>query len=217
MNVTAVIVNYQTPDLTQRAIASLRTYYPDLPLLVIDNGSGDASPDILEVYAADHASTTSLLRNPRNLHHGPAMHQAVEHCRTDYVLYLDSDCEIMKGGFVESMLDIAAANDRCYAVGKLVYMNKRGFEVRPGPSAIPYIRPNCMLVKKSNYLTLPPFTHHGTPCLDNMRAAVLSGYTLADFPVLTYVVHRGRGTAGRYGYGLGVKGKINYLLNKLGL
>ena len=217
MNVTAVIINYQTPELTQRAIASLRSYYPQLPLLLIDNGSRDSSGELLDAYAAVHSPTTVFLRNSSNLYHGPAMHQAAEHCRTDYLLYLDSDCHVTKGGFLELMLDVAEKDGSCYAVGKRVYMNDRGFEVGPGPFAIAYIRPSCMLVNKRMYLTLPPFTHHGTPCLDNMRAAASSGYALVDFPILSYVVHEGRGTASRYGYGLGLKGKINHLLNKLGL
>ena len=38
---TVVIVNFRTPDLTGRAVHSLRSVYPSVPLLLIDNGSGD--------------------------------------------------------------------------------------------------------------------------------------------------------------------------------
>ena len=216
LNVTAVIINHQTSALTQRAIESLHRHYPGIQLLLIDNGSRDASLEVLSEWESKHPPTV-VLRNPKNLYHGPAMHQAFEHCKSDFVLFLDSDCEIIRGGFIELMLDRAEKAERCYAVGRLVCMNNRGFEVKSGPTAITYIHPNCMLVRKSMYRTLPPFVHHGTPCLDNMRAAGLSGYSLVDFPTGTYVVHRGRGTAGRYGYGLGIRGRINHVLNKFGL
>jgi hypothetical protein len=74
-----------------------------------------------------------------------------------------------------------------------------------------------MLLRRRTYLTLPPFRRHGAPCLHNMRAAVAAGLRLAHVPVEEYVQHEGRGTAGRYGYGLGWKGKLNHVLNRLGV
>lgn len=215
--VTAVVINYQTPDLTKRAIDSIRAYYPHLSLLLIDNDSKDRSSDVLQYYHDQTPTLVRLVRNDRNLFHGPAMHQALQLVTTDFVLFLDSDSEITEGGFIESMLDRLESDASGYAIGKLVYMNKRGYDIAQSDNAIPYIRPICMLVRRQLYLTLPPFHHHGTPCLDNMRQAVAQGYQLIDFPVFDYIVHKGRGTAGRYGYGLGLKSKIDYILNKLGL
>ena len=74
-----------------------------------------------------------------------------------------------------------------------------------------------MLIRREPYLTLPPFERHGSPCLANMRAARAAGLALLDFPVDAYVRHLGRGTAGRHGYRLGMRGRLNHLLNKLGL
>lgn len=215
--VTAVIINYRTADLTERAITTLRAFYPALPLLLIDNGSNDASTALLRRYQAQWPSTTTLLRNDRNRFHGPAMHQALQSIQTPYALFLDSDCEVIAGGFIERMITLAEEDGRRYAVGKVVSMDKRGFDVAQSEDSFPYIRPVCMLVRKNLYFTLSPFAHHGTPCLANMQDAVRKGYQLVDFPVFEYVNHRGRGTAGRYGYGLGLRGKLNFLLHKLGL
>jgi hypothetical protein len=79
------------------------------------------------------------------------------------------------------------------------------------------VRPLCLLIRRAPYLTLPPFEHHGAPCLANMRAAVAAGFRLADVPIDDCVQHEGRGTAARYGYQLGWKGKWNHLLHKLGM
>jgi hypothetical protein len=73
-----------------------------------------------------------------------------------------------------------------------------------------------MLVKKVLYMDLPPFQRHGAPCLENMRSAGERGLRLVDFPVRDFVRHQGRGTASRFGYKLGVRGKVNYVMNKLG-
>ena len=216
-SVTAVIINFQTPDLTQRAFTSFRRWYPDLPLLLIDNGSADQSPALLRALAASSPAVNTLLCNARNLHHGPAMDQAMRHLTTDEVFFLDSDCIITTGGILERLSDALHADDRNYAAGKRVFMNSRGFDVAPGPHAYPYIRPICMLIRRLPYATLSPFARHGAPCLENMKAATAAGLHLVHVPVEDYTHHEGRGTAGRFGYRLGWKGKWNHLLNRLGV
>ena len=215
--VTVVIINFQTPDLTSQAVRSLRRFYPEVPLLLVDNGSGDGSPRVLEELRQMEPAKTELLLNVTNLHHGPAMDQALRLLETPYVLFLDSDCVVERGGFLKAMLDLSAGEPRGYAVGKKIFMNDRGFDVDETPGAHPYIRPICMLIRRERYLQLPPFERHGAPCLANMRAAAADGLALLHFPVEGYVRHLGRGTASRHGYRLGWKGRLNHLLNRIGL
>jgi len=215
--IAAVIINFRTPDLLKRAVRSLRQYYPALHLFLIDNGSGDQSASMIRELQAQSSENTEIVLNDRNLHHGPAMDQALRFLGIPYVLFIDSDCEILRGGFLELMVGIIEEKAENYIVGKQVFMNKRGFDTKAGRRVFQYIRPICMLVRREAYLNLPPFRRHGTPCLSNMQAAVQNGWKLIDFPVEEYVHHEGRGTAGRFGYKLGLGGKINYLLNKLGL
>ena len=214
---TAVIVNFQTPDLTVKACRSLRKFYPGLPLVVIDNGSRDNSRALLESLRTPGDVALRLMFNNSNINHGPAMDMAARSVATPYTLFLDSDCEIFRGGFLEQMIGLLEHSPRNYVVGKRIFMDKRGFDLPEQPGAIPYVRPVCMLLRQSLYLSLPPFRHHGAPCLDNMQEASRRGLALLDFPVSDYVNHKGRGTAARYGYGLGLKGKLNHLLHKLGL
>ncbi len=213
---SAAIINYRTPDLTVRAIRSFRESYPDIPLLVIDNGSGDSSRAVLQAEADRYSATIKLIFNPSNIHHGPAMDQAIHSVNAPYLLLLDSDCEILDDGFLEQMVDCLERSPMGYAVGKLIYMNKRGFDTNPGPESFPYIRPICMVIRKSHYLVLPPFERHGAPCLRNMIEARKMGFELINFPIEQYVRHTGRGTAGQFGYHLGFRGKLNHFLHKLG-
>lgn len=217
--ITVVIINYRTPDLLKRAIASLRQFYPTVQLLLIDNGSDDGMSDtVMAEWKSRNPQHTELLLNPENRHHGPAIDQAIRHVSTPFLLFIDSDCEILKAGFIEQMLRLSTTSPLHYAVGKRVWMDRRGFDLVPGTNgATPYIRPICMILRRDVYLTLPKAERHGTPCLANMREAVRLGYQLVDFPIEDFVYHKGRGTVNRFGYGLGWRGKINFLLHKLRL
>ena len=214
--VTATIINFRTPDLLKRAAESLRKYYPGIPVLLIDNGSGNGSAGALETIRLRNPARTEVIVNNENLHHGPAMDQALRHLVSRYVLFLDTDAELRDGRFLELMVTAAEEHTGGYAVGHFVRMNKRGFDIPGKQSGTPYIRPYCMLIRRELYLTLPSFQRHGAPCLANMKAAADRGLTLVHFPVYDYVAHEGRGTAGRFGYQLGVRGKLNYVMNKLG-
>jgi hypothetical protein len=216
-DVTAVVINFKTPDLTRRAVESFRSFYPALSLLLIDNGSGDENAEMLEQLRARVPAKTGMILNGTNRHHGPAMDQALRTIETAFVLFLDSDCEVFRGGFVEAMLARAAEDAHNYIVGKKIFMNDRGFDVEQQPGAHPYIRPICMLVRRDLYLQLTPFERHGAPCLANMRAARLAGFGLIHFPVDDFVRHDGRGTASRHGYRLGWRGGLNHFMNKIGL
>jgi glycosyltransferase involved in cell wall biosynthesis len=216
--VTMVIVNHRTPDLLRQSADSLKRYYPSLPLHLVDNGSGDDSVRVMEEFAARFPDSTSLQFNRRNIHHGPAMDQALRRLESPYVLFFDSDSTMIRGGIVEVMLQQLEARSEHYIAGQQIYLDRRGFDVTmETPGAISYIRPICMLVKSELYLTLPPFERHGAPCLRNVVAAQERGLKLVQVPIDEFVQHRGRGTAGRHGYALGWRGKLNHLLHKLGV
>jgi hypothetical protein len=67
------------------------------------------------------------------------------------------------------------------------------------------------------YRQLPPFIHHGLPVLGSCAEAESRGWRVEDFPVDQYIEHLGRGTAERFGYGLGIKSRLEYVLHRLGL
>ena len=216
-DLTTVIINYQTPQITTKAIKTFRSFYPEVQILVIDNGSKDDSLYYLNSLRTESPNHLKIIVNKNNIYHGPAMDLALRELTTPFVHFLDSDCEVYCGGFLEKMVNLLQADKENYAVGKLVFVNKRGFEVPSQGKAIPYIRPSCMVIKRYLYLALPPFTHHGSPCLLNMKSAYERGLKAIDFPINDFIYHYGRGTASKYGYGLGISSKIDYLLNKIGM
>lgn len=213
--VTAVVIHFQTPDLLALAVRSFRQYYPNVPLLVVDNGSRDPSRQVIEQLLVEGGALTQALWLPVNLYHGPAMHRAMETVTTPYVYFFDSDTETRQGGFLESMIAALEADPYAYGAGRIVEVDRRrGFRQAGG---MPVLVTPYMLLRRDFYFRLPPFIHHGLPTIQNFRAAEQAGYRLIPFPIESYVHHRGRGTAERYGYGLGWRSRLEYLLHRLGL
>ena len=213
--VTAVVVNYQTPELLEVAVRSFRYYYPDVPLLIVDNGSQDHSRRVIEQLLIEGEGTTRALWLPENIYHGPAMHRAMETVSTPYVYFFDSDTETRRGGFLEPMIAALEADPMAYGAGRVVEVDRRRGFRKPG--GMPVLTTPHMLLRRDFYFRLPPFIHHGLPTIRNFRAAEQAGYRLISFPIETYVHHLGRGTAARYGYGLGWRARLEYLLHRLGL
>lgn len=199
--VSAVMVNYKTRDVTRRAVESFVSHYPDVPLLLIDNGSGDASTPVMQKLGDRYPSVTTHLL-PDNIYHGPALDLALHTLSTPYVLTLDSDTITERGGWLEAMLGHFQADNRLYAIGWLRWVNHNGVATadgQPRPNLHPYVHPYCALLDRAKYLVLQPFIKEGAPCRVNMSSAVKAGYHLVSFPVERYVTHLVAGTRRMYG------------------
>jgi glycosyltransferase involved in cell wall biosynthesis len=214
-DVSTVIVNYRTPDLLESAAGSFRKFYPDIELVVVDNGSNDRSLEVITTLVKRNPGKTKAMLLDRNYYHGPAMDRAMRSVNRDIVFFLDTDTETYRGGFIELMLGELSKDEKVYGIGRVDKVNKRGFAADDGTIEIllsPY-----MMLRREMYVGLPPFIHHGMPTLQNFSAAETKGYLLQNFDIANYVKHYGRGTASKFGYSLGFRGKLDYLLNKVGL
>jgi GT2 family glycosyltransferase len=214
MNCISVVINYQTPALLKVAVRSFRKFYPSCPLLIVDNGSKDGSRSEIERLQSEEPDHTWTLFLPENIHHGPAMDHALRVVKEEFVFFLDSDTEAHGGGFLESMMNTLRSEESAYAAGVVQAVNHRGFRAEGGT---PVVQSAYFMLKRSLYFKFPPFEHHGQPTLKNFSAATSQGYLLKDFPVCDYIHHLGRGTASRFGYALGWRGKLDFILNKLRL
>ncbi len=211
-DITTLVVNYRTEELTRRCLESFRSRYPTVSLLVVDNGSHDGSTAYIGRLPGDDGHARVIL-NDRNRYHGPALDQGLRAAGTRYVLTLDSDCEVSRSGFLELMLK-PFADPLTYAVGELRYKNRYGYThgyAYAGDTEgagtgrrrrIPYVHPHAMLLDRGAYLDLPPFVHHGAPCLRNMSHAREAGLRAVDFPVEDFILHHERGTSAQHGYGV---------------
>jgi hypothetical protein len=99
-----------------------------------------------------------------------------------------------------------------YAAGKKAVVNARGFHA---PEGIEIVKTPSMMIRRSLYHQLPPFEHRGMPTLANFQVAHRMKYHFADVSVESSIRHDGRGTAEKFGYGLGLRGKIEFVVEKL--
>ena len=103
----AVVVNYRCADLTTACVASLREHAPELPVIVVENGSGDGSAERLsrvpgaEVLAYDDNAGFGGGCN-RGIEHALARFPALEH-----VLLLNPDA-VVTAGFLDALRNTAA-------------------------------------------------------------------------------------------------------------
>jgi len=211
-DITVLIINYQTPDLLSVAVNSFMEFYPDAAIIIFDNGSKDDSVDLIKGFSEKHSNIRPYFSD-RNIFHGPAMDFALRHLvNTKYCFVLDSDTKTCNGGFLEEMRDILEEREENYAIGSQGYVNKRGFV---STSGIKIIFSPFMLMKREVYLKFRPFIHHGQPVMFNYNEAVKGGYKILNYPIENYIDHYGRGTASKFGYSLGIKGKIDFIIDKL--
>ena len=214
-NITTVIVNYQTPKLLDEAVRSFKEFYPHIKTVIFDNGSRDESQNTIESLVNHFPYSVEAHYESKNIFHGPALHKALTRIvDTKYCFFLDSDTITMQGGFLEKGVAMLDSHEKNYACGFIVHANKRGFK---DPGGIPIAVTPYLLLKTEFYMRFPPFQHHGQPVLSNFEEAQNRGYKILHFPMDEYINHLWRGTASRYGYQLGLKGKIDFLLNKFGL
>lgn len=219
-SVRVVIVHYRTIDLLQNVVDSLRSFYPRVPLTIVDNGATLQTRAAIEEVRLASPDHTDVISVEENIGHGPGMDLAIREAEEPYLFCLDSDTVVDRGGFLEGM--VAQINpgsaEKLLGVGRIVFMDRRGFgaEKRGGRHVIPALDPAYMLIDSRLYRTLPPFAHHGSPVVGTFVAAEQRGLKVGRFAVETFITHLHRGTVNRHGYGLGLRSKIDFILHKLG-
>ncbi len=93
--VTAIIINYKTPELTMGAVRSCLGEPDIAEVIVIDNGSGDESADTLtEQFRGTKAR---VMENDKNLGFGAANNKGISKAHTEFVFLLNSDAFVMEG------------------------------------------------------------------------------------------------------------------------
>lgn len=199
-NVTAVIVSLNTYELTRLAADSLVQAYPDIHLILVDNGSVDDSVRYLQ--ACTSRPRTSCVFLSQNIGHGPALHLAAQKATTPYLFTMDSDCVVKARGFLEPMTSFFESPS-IYAVGDKDYVrvsDGQGHARIPveGDDYVPYIHPYAGLYRLDLYRAMRPFMHHGAPALYNMIDARDRGWLCWAFPIQCYIEHMVAGTRRMY-------------------
>jgi GT2 family glycosyltransferase len=112
-----IIVSYNTKELLRNCLESIykTVKIPNYEIIVVDNASGDGSPELLEKEFKD----ITVIKNRENLGFARANNQALKPANGKYILLLNSDT-ILKEGTVDVLLDFIAKNPDAAAVGPKV-------------------------------------------------------------------------------------------------
>lgn len=107
-DVTAVMTAFRRPHCVERQVASLRRFYPQLPVIVGDNGDHPATIDDPRV---------TYLRFPFDLGISASRNRLVRECRTPFVLLLDDDYVWTDDTRIERFLDVLDSDPEVGVVG----------------------------------------------------------------------------------------------------
>lgn len=198
--VTAIVVSYNSKELLEKALFSLRRFYPTLPLIIVD-GSNPFHPCQKFVEDLVDPCATKLFTN-YNIGHGRGLCLALKSCTTPYALLFDSDAVVRKP-ILEDMLVMMEADT--FGVGCLHNVGRDGHIFTPltahrGQTPIPYLHPFFALIDVQNYQSYAPIVHHGAPLYKTMVDIFdrgLSQQVLKQFPGLCHCggeLNAGNGT-----------------------
>jgi predicted O-linked N-acetylglucosamine transferase (SPINDLY family) len=165
-----VTVSYNAPDLIEALLRTLRQFYTNR-VYVIDGSNPDVAEKIRAI--TDGYDNVEFIPFGYNIHHGPGLAWAINHLGlSGEVLFLDSDVEILKGGFLESLHDHLRPG--MYGVGNVQLVTEQGYD-RPLDGPIRYLHPACMLTNIEVVRQWPMPIKHGAPLIPTMLAISAAG------------------------------------------
>lgn len=190
-DVTALMVQSETYDITRLCVDSFLTHYPDVRFVIVNNSPSDISGDWLRYKAAHHPNITLWDREGLNSH-GESMDEAIHRYITSkYFLTLDSDIISVRGGWLEQMI-MQIERQKLYATGSLMLVTRHN-DACGAPydesDILRYAHPSCSLHVTQMYHQLRPFANHGAPGCYNFQDAEIKEFKVGFFPIDKYVAH----------------------------
>lgn len=118
MDVSVIIINYRTPQLTLDCIESIYKYTSGIQyeVIVVENGSGDNSYALL---SKKLPSGVCLIKSDNNLGFGRANNLGFSESKGRNVFFLNSDT-LLHDNSIKILSDYLDASPRCGAVGGLL-------------------------------------------------------------------------------------------------
>ncbi|SEO60229.1 Predicted O-linked N-acetylglucosamine transferase, SPINDLY family [Duganella sp. CF517] len=201
-----ISVSYNSPDLIEALLRTLRQFYTNR-VYIIDGSNPDVAEKIRAI--TDGFENVEFIPFGYNIHHGPGLRWAINHLGlSGEVLFLDSDVEIIKGGFIESLH--SHLRPGMYGVGTIQPVNEQGYDRADG--VVRYLHPACMLTNIEVVRQWPMPIKHGAPMISTMLAIHQAGahdligsieWVREDFapkpPKRNYIKHDWQGTVIRTG------------------
>lgn len=132
-SITAIVVNWNGPQLTSRAVESLLQHggEPDAEIIIVDNGSEDDSLDVLRERFGTHPRVM-ILPLPDNLGFGGGVNAGIRASTAPFIALLNNDAVVHEGWLRElrTVLD-APGNERVATVTSRILLAGRWRDLAP--------------------------------------------------------------------------------------
>lgn len=121
MDVSVIMVNYNTLELTKNTINSVIEKTKDLTyeIILVDNASTDGS---VEFFEKKYIDKIIFIKNDENLGFGKANNKGIEKAKGKYVFLLNSDTLLINNA-IKILFDFMEKNEDCGACGGNLYTN----------------------------------------------------------------------------------------------
>lgn len=124
--ISVVIPTYNYAHLLPRAIDSvLGQWADDIELLVVNDGSQDATAEILEAYVQRHGGRVQVIQQ-NNAGAAAARNRGIAQAHGRYVLPLDADDELLPGAFAAFRRALAEQPDAALVLGAQISVSSTG-------------------------------------------------------------------------------------------
>ena len=196
--ITGITVCQNTKDFIERAYNSIRSFHPDMPIIIVD-GSDVDDPCASYVHSL-RSHLTKVIQPGYNIGHGKGMCVGIDHATTPCALIFDSDIEMLKSP-VDAMMGMMEPDT--FGVGYTELTALDGFEYKATPDAskqthttgpMKMLHPYFHLINIANYRKYHPYVHHGAPCYLTARDIYnqgLSDKVIKEFPGLGHSSGKG--------------------------
>lgn len=201
-NVTALTVVYNTPELLINSVGSFKKFYPDIPLLIMNNSDKDhACSSVVSEYV-ERYNNVRAFNFRTNQGHGTAVDMGIKNIDTDVIYYFDSDINMKVGGAIEGMMELM--NDEVYGVGNVIDVDTGGRNIRHDYTGerVKFLHLVVGLLNRNMYYKFHPFTRYGLPIFKALLEIHKSGNVdkmIKYFPIFNYVKHLSGGTRSKHG------------------
>ena len=177
MDVSIIIVNYNTLELTKNTIDSVNEKTKDLnyEIILVDNASTDGS---VEFFEKEYKNKIIFIKNDENLGFGRANNRGIKIAKGKYVFLLNSDTLLINNA-IKILFDFMEKNNNCGVCGGNLYT----LTLQPTNSffrEIPYITLKTEIdiyfnILKKIYLKLIKKVESFNYSEDIMKVGVISG------------------------------------------
>jgi len=115
---TIIIVNWNTQDYLDKCLSSIYALYStgEVSIIVIDNASSDGSVEMVRTKYPQ----VVLVSNEENVGFAKACNQGIQKAETDYVLLLNSDCEVTSPDLLRNVVAVFEQDQTVGIAGPLI-------------------------------------------------------------------------------------------------